>query len=315
MNGFSRAAATASLLFSLPLPLLGNEVTATYAGGVLTLNGDGDGNALVLLDASGSGDEIILGLAGTTINGRRVVRLPSTVRRLQAELGAGADRLGLGQLTTLNLADVALGEGNDVLFTLAPVTLQVTFGLTIDGGPGDDAVDLTDASVGTDLQIIGGDGALEVDLTDVSVGRDATITGASEADAFTLREVTVGGAAALSTFSGDDAVTLSNLLVDGALTVATEAGVDAVRLEFVTAGGPAQIDTGADNDVAAITDTTGLDSFSARFGAGEDVVSGTRVSAEGEVLFDGGDGVDTLTDNGIEGVAGTQIVAFEVLLP
>lgn len=314
-NRRCRAAVAASLLFSLPLPLLGNDVTANYAGGILTLQGDGDSNALVLIDSTGEGNELIVGLAGTTINGRRAVRLPGAVRRLQADMGAGSDRLGLIQLSMLNVVDVAMGEGNDLLFTPFQPTMPITFGLTIDVGPGDDVVSLDDVSVGTDLVINGSDGALEVELTDFSVGRDAQISGASQRDAFTLREVTVNGSLSLSTFDGDDAVTLSNLLVDDALSVATDAGVDAVRLEFVSVGASADIDTGTENDVAAITDVNGLANFSARFGAGEDVVSGTRVSAEGEVLFDGGDGVDTLTDNGIGGAAGTQIVSFEVLLP
>lgn len=117
------------------------------------------------------------------------------------------------------------------------------------------------------------------------------------------------------TLDGDDNVTMSDVLALATLTLGTGVGADAVRVEFLAATDVLQVSVADGNDVVAMTDILGLGDINLRLGAGEDVASGTRVDTEGAVLFDGGQGVDTLTYNGISGEAGTQIVSFEVVPP
>lgn len=310
----TRAAVALAACLMIPSGALANDVTTTYAAGLLTLLGDDDNNAAVVVDV-GVDEVIIVGLGGTTINGRPVQRfpVPLPVLGLSVQMGAGADRLGVGGLARLTFANVALGEGNDRFFTLAQRDIAVTMSMFIDTGPGDDQLEFIGATVGGDLDIVSGPGALDAELTGLSVGGNLQVITDAQNDSVTLREVAVSGELRVSTAGGDDSVILSNQVVGQAMVVDTSDGVDSVRVEFYD-GPDAQIDTGSENDIAAVTDVTGGD-FTLRMGAGEDVTSGTRVNPAGAVLFDGGDGVDTLTDNGIGGGGGTQIVDFEVVLP
>ena len=141
-------------------------ITATFAGGILTLTGDGAANDI---DMSGAGQDFIsiAGIGGTTIalNGAAAaatVSFTGTIKTLNGNLGVGNDRVNLN-VVTLGSLSLDGGDGNDsLIFTNSVATGPVKFV----GGNNDDTFT---AAAGVLFKV---GGALTLDMGD---GANTTI--------------------------------------------------------------------------------------------------------------------------------------------
>ncbi len=126
------------------------DVTTEFANGVLTVNGDADGNDIVVACEGGN-----VRVNGAPLSGGEVAC--SAVESMTVRGGAGADHLTLADVFPADfpgLAEVSLlGEdGNDTLTGSA-------FGDRLDGGPGGDTLRSGD---GADTLVTDGNGELLV---------------------------------------------------------------------------------------------------------------------------------------------------------
>jgi hypothetical protein len=112
------------------------NVTAMLSGGTLTVVGDAFDNA-VSIRQSPLGDITIVGLNGTTVNGRSAVFVGrGLLNGLNVNMGGGNDAVEVVGLWVWGAITVEGGAGNDTI-RLAAVTGG---SIAVDGGPGNDTV-------------------------------------------------------------------------------------------------------------------------------------------------------------------------------
>ena len=172
-------------------------VTASLAGGNLTLTGDGADNQ-IHIEPIGGGDFMIQGLNGTTFVNEQgptpfffITNLP--ILGLKVDLGGGNDSFDATGLRAVGASKLSGGDGNDT-FTLNNFTDLGA--VTIDGGMGDDAV-----TFGGSYTVL----RSKVTFTDAG-GNNALSFGAKTT---TLTSIAYTGGA------GDDSITSTGLVLRG----------------------------------------------------------------------------------------------------
>jgi hypothetical protein len=115
-------------------------VTATFAGGVLTLTGDDDSNQIQLMQLGT--DITVVGNGGTTITGGPTF---SNVTSVKAVMKGGNDEIlsnPIGPFSLSGAANFDLGDGDNTLglSTAGVITLG---SLTVKAGDGDDSITLS----------------------------------------------------------------------------------------------------------------------------------------------------------------------------
>ena len=249
--------------------LLAGNVTAALVGSDLQLNGDSAANDIRISRTTAG--IIVQGLNGTTINGAATdfVAYPIAATSngsIQANLGAGSDKL---QLDGIDLDDA----------------------LTVDGGAGDDSLGLTSSAIHGRVLFTGGAG------NDTFFGETSTIDGNVSAnmgagnDLFTLRTSEVKGDLTLDGGAGADRLAFDAVTVGGTLRAGMGEGNDDIRIAngsqlqkvFVTGGRGA--------DLVQINDSTISQSLKAKLGRGNDSVTlGGTTAIQGRVKVRGGQG-------------------------
>ena len=254
-------------LVLLPAPPASADVTAEFALGILTVNGDGDGNAIVVECTNGN-----VRVNDAAPSGGRV--RCSNVDSILVRGGDGADRVDLTDVDRQAfpiLLEIGLfGEaGNDALIGSA-LADRIDGGAGIDelrGGGGADTLvpggggGALFGGRGKDRAIVSGDGDWVV-----SDGRIARLTPVSE-------EIALQGVEAVTVNGGDGDNAISGTAFTGALTLDGGAGDDELR-------------SGSGRDL--LVGKAGDDLLSAR--AGKDLLEGGRGGDE----LHGGDGNDQL---------------------
>jgi hypothetical protein len=321
--------------------LSGNVLAAVDDVGRLVITGDNLSNNIVIRNGNSAGEIIVAGgkagsTAGTqtTVNGslapvtisgvtgaiianmqagydRVIVTDLLLQASLQADMGAGNDRLSI-QSTASPVADVTLNDGSAVVSN----TVRLGVFARLDAGDGQDTVGLTNAVVTGNLDVNGGNG------NDRFVQYGADFAGNR-----------VGGRARLVMEDGNDLVSVQRMEVGGDLLVNDSLGTRAeVHLNRAHVGGTARVLTteGADEitagtagDVNGFTATTlivnshgGADKINIRdasmfnltinAGAGDNDVSLTNVVSQDTLRITGGNGLDTVTLDGV--ITGTLLV-------
>jgi hypothetical protein len=173
------------LLTALAAPAFAaGDVAATLAsGGRLEVMGDAAANDLQIEKNSITGEFVVLGRNGTTINGGAEFRAEGvkTLRiamgegndlvalggfglkkGLRVDLGAGDDRLTTLRNTIKRRATILAGPGNDTL--LLEGGTEFRRGVRINTDEGDDLVRLADSVVSGRLRLLTGDGDDRVEL-------------------------------------------------------------------------------------------------------------------------------------------------------
>ena len=264
------------------LPLAGN-ITATLAGGLLTLTGDAASNAMYL---QGTGGTVRVIGQGTTIGG-------SSIRTFTG-------------VTNINI----FGNGGSDTVTAQTLTLAGSLFASMDSTTvGNDVVTLVNVNVGNDLEILTdpvdalGDvnssaGSDRVTLTNVTAGDDVfVITGhigglaGAARDAIVANRVTannvdpLGDFSLLKTGNGPDSITAaylninSDLFLDASPDLGNSSAADAVSISLSTIDGTLDIRTddlftatSRGNDVATVNGVTAT-ALGLGTAGGNDVVS------------------------------------------
>jgi hypothetical protein len=321
-------------------------VTATFAGGALTLIGDTDDNALTVNQLA-DGRLALTGNLGTTIrlNGGPAVAsvtLPAPLTRgVTAAWGAGNDQLTLNGVELPASLTVNGGAGNNSLVLTGRVV--VNGNLTETNGAGFDTTLLNGpVTVAGGMTIANGPGGALVDddsSTELQVTGALTITGAAGADSVALGDAARITAGSIRVAGGPganetDIGPVGPMSVARSVLVTGGPDADSMRLDggSVAIGGSVSVRLGAGaNDAHVQSGTTGLfvgGSVSITGSAGvEDVTVGTPTAptAVGEgVALSVGDGGSTQTIQGsrlavggairVSARAGTDTVLIRSLL-
>ena len=240
---------------------------------------------------------------------RRVIAAPQTtipagtaVDNVEVVTG---DAIGTFTITTVNGSTIIAGLGAD---TLTAVSVN---GSTINAGDGINTLTITDVNGSTIVAGIGAD-----TLTVVSVNGSTINAG----DGINTLTVTNANGSSINAGEGADTLTISGTMVDTSINTGAGVGIGTVSIgnvqgesSIITADGADTVTIGsiADNtsvDVGAGIDTVTLglvkDGFNGSVNLGADVDTFTITLDTGasfgiDAIFDGGDGLDTLTLNGV----------------
>ena len=269
--------------------LLSGNVEAFQIGSHLFLIGDSQANSLHLRERSG---ELVLeGTAGTTVNG-------STERWVAAAAGRSLE----GSLT------VRLLGGSDSLLVQAGTRLGGS--LAVFAGSGNDSVSVGSTTLSGSLLVAGAAGDDQVALRDVVIGGELLIDTSSGDDLVSLDDVQIGRSSRLWAGSGSDALVLDRVAAEGWAELFGGSGDDTLRVTegranrgWIASGGG-----GADLVSVVSTQTAGIALFVLGSGAdGLQVDAASR--AAGRVIAVGGSGRDQLQVPGETSVARPAILA------
>lgn len=296
--------------------LMAGDVAVALEGSLLRIDGDNLGNQIVIAQAA-SGDVVVSGQSGTLVNGLPSVRfVRPTLNAMEIRMEAGDDTVTMRSVQLANDLMVDLGAGNDRLVNPAVAPMVIGANANIYGEAGSDIVQLSGTTVREDLYIDGGIGALNAQLNGVQVDKLMSAIGDEAADVVSIVNSSFGLGASIETKGGSDRVTLTDVNAF-ALSVNTDAnsamGADVVTLNRVTTVEDIGIFTGDGNDVVRMTDVNSGKSLTVSLDSGNDQLVATRVSAAADLVFEGGAGVDTLTDLGFFGGIKRDVKEFEVL--
>ncbi|MEZ6061182.1 MAG: peptidylprolyl isomerase [Planctomycetaceae bacterium] len=254
--------------------LLAGNVMAQFVGRDAVLHGDMSDNSVeIIVD---SGNVIVRGLDGTTINGGDTDFVLATgTDRLRDDmrifLGAGNDRLviGNGVIVSDNLT-IWAGVGDD---SVALSDSTVGGNVTIFGLPGNDTISVQNSSIGGDLVIHGGAGSNLINVSDSMIGDDARIHGSSSADDIVITGTTIRDNTRVFAYGGSDNVVIQNSTLGRDLSAFAGAGNDVLMISNSTVGDDARVFAGAGNDSVVSQASTVRDKLRAFGGAGNDGIS------------------------------------------
>lgn len=300
----------AALSLGLAAPAAANQVSARIEGSLLIVRGDNLGNQIIV-SQNAALDLTIRGQNGTKVNGRdSVVFRRAALQQADIRMAGGNDIVTFTNFAVSNDLYMNLGAGNDTVRTGSSGS-SIGVNLTIEGELGTDTVSLAGWETGQDLYVDGQGGVLQATLTDTSVMGVLTVIGDTANDRVTLTRCTVGLDTSLELGLGADTVTVTDLL-GFSFWATTDEGADRLTLTGVSVMEDFGIFTGTENDFVSLTDIVSGKNVYVGTDAGADSVQATDVSAEFDAVFEGGDGVDSLTDRGIFGGEKIEIKEFEI---
>ncbi|MCC6510240.1 MAG: hypothetical protein IT423_14135 [Pirellulaceae bacterium] len=296
--------------------LMAGDVAVALEGSLLRIEGDALDNQIVVAQ-SAAGDVVVSGQNGTLINGLPSVRfVRPALNAMEVRMEAGNDTVTMRSVQLANDLFVDLGAGNDRFVNPATGPMVIGANATIYGEAGSDVIQLNGTTVREDLYIDGGIGALNAQLTGVQVDKFMAIVGDEANDIIAVSSSSAGLGAAIETKGGSDRVTMTDVDLF-ALSINTDAnsaiGADVVALTRVNTVEDLGIFTGDGNDIVRMTDANSGKSIIVSLDAGNDQLVATRVAAAEDAVFEGGAGVDTLTNLGIFGGIKREFKEFEVL--
>ncbi|MEO0425702.1 MAG: hypothetical protein AAF184_25455 [Pseudomonadota bacterium] len=287
------------------------DVRLSLIDGTLRVGGDDAGNRFFLLQ-NAAGDLIALGFPGTTINGQQVLRIPNaTLEDIRVDLGGGGDNLGLGGLEVANDVIINSGDGND---TVIQSNLPITIGgnLIIRLGTGGDGAGFDGLTVGGDIDLRDPQGFQISDFRNTVVAGDLNVVGSIDSDVLLFFESEIMGTLRVTSPGGGSTQISDVVAGELAIDLGTdEQGVAQIFDTIVT--GNTTITSGALVDLVDLIDTQVGGAVSVTLGAGDDFVQGANLEVSGTLLFDGGDGVDTLTDGGFTALGGETVINIEIV--
>jgi hypothetical protein len=281
--------------------LMAGDVFVAIEGELLRVEGDNLANQVTLAQSS-TGDLVVSGQNGTTINGLPSVRFARPViNAAEIRMEGGDDAVVLRGLRVANDLFVDLGAGNDRLTSPATAPISVGANALIYGEAGNDTVQLNRAKVFEDLYIDGGIGALTATITNSSIDKSMAIVGDEANDSISVVGSTVGLDLSIETKGGSDTVRVSqlqafNLLINTDSNGAV--GRDVVNISNASVVEDIGVFTGAGDDVVRMTGTTS-NKVTVSLDQGNDRLEATNVVAATDIIFEGGAGIDTLLETDV----------------
>jgi hypothetical protein len=309
LRKISRRGLAGLLTAALCQGALANNVQVNLEGSLITILGDNAANS-ILISQSATGDFVVTGRTGTTVNGLPSVRFPRLqLNAAEVRMEGGNDFVTLRGVVTANDLFIDLGAGADRLTTAGPVAVGAN--LTIEGSEGSDTVQLTDVTVFEDMAINGGQGALRAVLAGINAGKSMNIIAEDGNDTVSVSESTVDQVLSIESKGGANRISVSSVLAFS-MMITSEAGVDTIDVADLMTNEDIGVFTGPGNDRVALTNMDSGKSITVSVDAGQDQVIGTAVSAAEDAVFEGGAGTDTIFDLGIVGGVKKEIKEFEL---
>ncbi len=289
-----------------------NNVQAVLEGSLLLVTGDNANNS-VLLSRTATGDVIVSGRNGTTVNGLARARFPRLqLNAADIRMEGGNDVVTLSGIQTGNDLYVNLGAGADRLNTSSPVTVGAN--LTIEAAEGADNIQLGSVTVVEDTYVDGGLDSLNANISGLVSGKSLTVVSDAARDVIAVSDSTLAEVLSIESKAGNNSISVSRV-VSFAAVISSDLGSDSVAVQDLITSEDFGIFTGAGNDTVTLDNIESGKSITVSVDSGVDSVVGANVSAAEDAVFEGGAGIDTLTDLGIFGGTKKDIKEFEVLLP
>ncbi len=250
---------------------------------------------------NGSGEIVVTGLAGTTINGVAdfnfsVASAGLPLDDLQVLGTAGRDLINLQGFTVEGNAIIQAGDGVDAI-DLFDVTVEGN--LRVYENDGDGFVDLNGGQFTGVAQIIAGEGDNTVTVKDAVFASVMSFTGGSGKDRFSLSGGSVGASTQLNSGGGDDLIELIATDHNSTLYINTAAGNDTVRGNDVDVASTLSLNTGTEDDVIDFNLLDAHGTAIVQPGTGDDAVRFQHSTFAGLVnmFFASGNNVVDLDDN------------------
>ena len=287
-----------------------SNVQVALEGELLVVNGDNLANRITIATVA-SGDVVVTGRLGTTINGLPSLRLRRpTINSVEIQMNAGDDDVVVNGMQIANDLYANLGDGNDAFRSGANAT-AIGANLSVEGGAGNETIRLSGWTIGGDSYIDGQTGTLTCQLSDLAVSFILNVIGDDFRDLVSVANSTIGDFVAIETKGGNDSVTLNGSSALGAM-ISTDMGADAISITDVTVLEDIGVFSGTDNDRVELFGVAAAKNITVSLDAGNDYLSGTAVTAGLDAVFEGGFGTDTYADGGIVGGVKTEVKEFEI---
>lgn len=296
---------------------MAGDVMVALEGSFMTVQGDNLDNQVTIARAA-NGNVVVSGQTGTLINGLpSVTFLNPSLNALDIRMENGNDIVNLRGLQVANDLFADLGEGNDRLTAVAATPNTIGANMTVEGGLGNDLIQLNRIAVGEDLKVEGGLGTLTATIADSIMSKSLTVIGDDLVDVVTVRNTRIALDASFETKGGNDRVTLTDVSAFnlGINTDANDlAGLDRVTLTRVNTVEDLGIFTGAGNDVVQMTDVGSGKSITVSLDSGNDRLTMARVRAAYDAVFEGGAGSDTADYLDVFGGTKREFKEFETIV-
>lgn len=213
--------------------LLAGNVAASL-GEVFELRGDDAGNSVRITQTNGT--TTILGLDGTTINGRPSVTTTTRPEKLDVKLFGGDDRLEVIGLRTSVDQNIEMDQGNDAVM-LRGVSAGVN--ISVKTGDGVDSVGASSVRTGGDLFIETGEGTSSVGVAFSVIGKTLTTIGGDSRDLVSIFNTRTSEDLNVELKKGDDRADLVSVTSWKNIKVDADNGNDYVRVQNVFAASDA----------------------------------------------------------------------------
>ncbi len=225
-----------------PRTCMAGNVTASLAGGILTLTGDSLANEIQAYQTA-PGSYRIVGNPGTTVNGAAFVNVSGVTGDVNINLGNGDDFVQLMLVAPKNL-NIDMGTGNDFVslggfFELPPGAQSLPYSVEVKGN----------LSIKTS--------PVETAPPKQSFMESMAMAGEPppQSDTLFILDSLVWGTANLTTGPQDDYVLLFNTQFKNALNIDTGAGNDSLDVIGISVTGKTSVVAGSGDDSVAVLDS------------------------------------------------------------
>jgi hypothetical protein len=276
--------------------LMAGNITSSLSGGVLTLTGDALDN-LSFVNGTGVPNQIIAQPVATTIDGVAAPKTFNGVTAIVINSNDGNDQFSLQNVAVDDLT-INLGNGNDFTVTatqFGPNSVGVTNAMTVDGGAGNDIIQLFRSFGGYDLTVNAGDGndfiqtySNSADEVTVNLGQGFDTLNTAYLTAFGVWKVNGGTEADL--FSVITSSARDEAFFNG------EDGNDNLAFNANEFRKDVEFDAGNGNDSFFLRNSIVLENVFIRLGQGLDTADLQNNSAD-EIHLNGGSDRDVVTIN------------------
>ncbi|MEO0973107.1 MAG: hypothetical protein AAFX85_08420 [Pseudomonadota bacterium] len=290
---------------------LAGNVQVVLEDGRLRVRGDEDGNRMFLLQLP-SGNVLAIGNDGTTINGQRAVGFPPTALvDVRVTLGGGRDTIALGGLVVGNDIIINTGDADDAI---SQTNLPITVGrnMVLRTGAGGDSFTLDNLFIAGDLDIADPAGVTFGTLTDFQVTGNVNIVVADADGAIILTDGSADAGMLIDSSTSGGSISV-NRVVTGPMTITMGGDISIAQVSDATVAGDFVVQLGEEFDAWLVDNTEVSGDIVAETGGDDDLLFGANVNAAGTLFLDGGDGIDSLTADGLTGAEGEMIINIEIV--
>ena len=242
--------------------LLTGNVVASLRGPNLFVTGDAADNQLEVTVVN---NQVVLrGLTNTNINGSTSLfviadNTDTAAGKITIHTGAGNDTVTFSR--SVHVAGnvfVDGGAGDDSL-NVTGATFQQS--ISMYGRVGNDTISVQNAIVDGILRLKGNSGNDLISVTNTTTNGGTNIVGGAGNDGVSFNAVTANAWTKISTGAGDDDISVLNSNINGFLRVKTRQGADVVQMDGNTVNGNVAINMGRDSDAVKLVNTNTFNGF------------------------------------------------------